>query len=140
VRLVSPILRDAESYDATRNAAAQMMNARGRKGDVDEAGDPATEQILRVSEAPDVYLPTGQTGKLIVSRIPDRFGRFAEPGREAIGEAARWEVAQRMCPELHPLFIANQRAWQRYDAATSPHAALFLGAGLYQRCPSAAPR
>jgi hypothetical protein len=138
VRLVSPILRDAESYDATRNAAAQMMNARGRKGDVDEAGDPATEQILRVSEAPDVYLPTGQTGKLIVSRIPDRFGRFAEPGREAIGEAARrWEVAQRhVSGELHPLFIANQRRGLRsgYDAGDlSPYAALFLGAGLYQR-------
>ncbi|HAX82845.1 MAG TPA: hypothetical protein DCY40_09805 [Actinobacteria bacterium] len=138
VRLVTPILRDAESYDSTRNAAAQMMSARGRKGEVDEAGDPATDQILRVSEAPDVYLPTGQTGKLIVCRIPDRFDRFADQGREAIGEAARrWEVAQRhVSGELHPLFIANQRRGLRsgYDAGDlSPYAALFLGAGLYQR-------
>ena len=61
MRMISPILRDAESYDATRHSAAQMMALQGRKGEVDEAGDPATDQILRVSEAPDVYLPTGQS-------------------------------------------------------------------------------
>ena len=138
VRMISPILRDAESYDATRHSAAQMMARQGRKGEVDEAGDPATDQILRVSEAPDVYLPTGQSGKLIVSRIPDRFRQFADPGREAISEAARrWDVAQRhISGELHPLFIANQRRGLRsgYDAGDlSPYAALFLGAGLYQR-------
>lgn len=138
VRMLSPILRDAESYDAARQSAQQMAASQGRKGDVDEAGDPATDQILRVSEAPDVYLPTGQTGKLIVCRIPDRFDRFAEPGRIAIAEAARrWEVAQRhISGELHPLFIANQRRGLRsgYDAGDlSPYAALFLGAGLYQR-------
>ncbi len=138
VRLISPILRDAESYDSTRNAAAQMSGAKGRKGESEEAGDPATDQILRVSEAPDVYLPNGQTGRLIVSRIPDRFARFAEPGREAIGDAARrWEVAQRhVSGELHPLFVANQRRGLRsgYDAGDlSPYAALFLGAGLYER-------
>ena len=138
VRMISPILRDAESYDATRHSMVQMTSTQGRKGESDEAGDPATDQILRVSEAPDVYLPTGQSGKLIVSRIPDRFGRFAEPGREALSEAARrWEVAQRhISGELHPLFIANQRRGLRsgYDAGDlSPYAALFLGAGLYQR-------
>src|SRR3990172_7654710 len=138
VRMISPILRDAESYDATRHSMVQMTSTQGRKGESDEAGDPATDQILRVSEAPDVYLPTGQSGKLIVSRIPDRFGRFAEPGREALSEAARrWEVAQRhISGELHPLFIANQRRGLRsgHDAGDlSPYAALFLGAGLYQR-------
>ena len=138
VRLISPILRDGESYDSTRNAAAQMAGMQGRKADADEAGDPATDQILRVSEAPDVYLPNGQTGRLIVARIPDRFERFAEPGRESIGEAARrWEVAQRhVSGELHPLFVANQRRGLRsgYDAGDlSPYAALFLGAGLYER-------
>jgi len=138
VRMLSPILRDAESYDASRHGAEQMAAAAGRKGDTDEAGDPATDQILRVSEAPDVYLPTGQSGKLIVCRIPDRFDRFAEPGRLAIAEAARrWEVAQRhVSGELHPLFVANQRRGLRsgYDAGDlSPYAALFLGGGLYQR-------
>ena len=138
VRMLSPILRDAESYDAARHSAEQMAAAAGRKGDTDEAGDPATDQILRVSEAPDVYLPTGQSGKLIVCRIPDRFDRFAEPGRIAIAEAARrWEVAQRhVSGELHPLFVANQRRGLRsgYDAGDlSPYAALFLGGGLYQR-------
>lgn len=137
VRLLSPILRDAESYDATRQTA-QAVGERGRKADVDQAGDPATDQILRVSEAPDIYLPTGQSGKLIVSRLPDRFDQFAGDGREALVEAARrWEVAQRhISGELYPLFVANQRRGLRsgYDAGDlSPYTALFLGAGLYER-------
>lgn len=137
VRMLSPILRDAESYDATRQSV-QTAGTTGRKADVEEAGDPATDQILRVSEAPDVYLPTGQGGKLIVSRIPDLFARFAGDGREALVEAAlRWEVAQRhISGELYPLFVANQRRGLRsgYDAGDlSPYTALFLGAGLYER-------
>ena len=138
VRMVSPILKDSESYDETRRAAQAVESERGRKGDTEQAGDPATDQILRVSEGPDVYLPTGQSGKLVLSPLPYRFASFADEGRGAIGEAARkWSVAQRhISGELYPLFVANQRRGLRsgYDAGDlSPYAALFLGAGLYQR-------
>jgi hypothetical protein len=137
VRLVTPILRDAESYDSARQAA-QMSGDQAKRGDTTEAGDPATDQILRVSEGADVYLPTGQSGKLIISPVPDRFASLADNGREALEEAAlRWGVAQRhISGELYPLFIANQRRGLRsgYDAGDlSPHAALLLGGGLYQR-------
>lgn len=55
-----------------------------------------------------------------------------------IDEAARqWHVAQRrVSGELYPLFLANQRRGLRtgYDAGDlSPHAALLLGAGVYDR-------
>jgi hypothetical protein len=138
VRMITPILRDAESYDATRRSAQALAAERGKKADTDEAGDPATDQILRVSEGPDVHLPTGQSGRLIVSAMPERFALFASGGRAAIDEAAvRWDVALRhISGELYPLFIANQRRGLRsgYDAGDlSPYAALFLGAGLYQR-------
>ncbi len=138
VRMVSPILKDTESYDQTRRAAQAIEAEKGRKGETEQAGDPATDQILRVSEAPDVYLPTGQGGKLVVSPMPFRFASFAPEGREAIEDAARkWSVTQRhISGELYPLFIANQRRGLRsgYDAGDlSPYAALFLGGGLYQR-------
>ena len=138
VRMVSPILKDAESYDETRQAAQKVEAEQGRKGETEQAGDPATDQILRVSEAPDVYLPTGQGGKIILSPMPFRFAKFAGQGREALDEAAKkWSVAQRhISGELYPLFIANQRRGLRsgYDAGDlSPYAALFLGGGLYER-------
>lgn len=137
VRLVTPILRDAESYDSARKAT-QVGSEQGKHGDTDVSGDPATDQILRVSEAADVYLPTGQGGKLVVSPVPDLFGILSGAGRDALEEAAdRWAVGQRhISGELYPLFVANQRRGLRsgYDAGDlSPHAALFLGAGLYQR-------
>jgi hypothetical protein len=138
VRLVSPPLRDRESYDETRQASQSVSAESGRHGEADQAGDPATEQVVRVSEAPTVYLPTGQGGKLIVGEIPARFGAFAADGRSLIGEAAdRWQVAQRrVSGELYPLFLANQRRGLRsgYDAGDlSPYAALLLGGGIYER-------
>ena len=138
VRIVTPILKDVETYDSTRKAAQAIAAEQGRLENVDTAGDPATDQILRVSEAPDVYLPTGQGGKLVVSPIPDRFAGFAAEGRDALDVAGlRWEVGQRhISGELYPLFIANQRRGLRsgYDAGDlSPYAALLLGGGLYQR-------
>jgi len=138
VRLVTPVLRDAGSYENTRRAAAAVATPDGRPAEAGPAADPATDQILRVSEAPEVYLPTGQGGRLIVSPLPDRFRRFADRGRDALEEAARhWAVAQRhVSGELYPLFAANQRRGLRsgYDAGDlSPYAALLLGAGLYQR-------
>jgi hypothetical protein len=138
LRLVSPVLRDTDGYDQTHHAAESQASDTGRKADTDQAGDPSTDQIVLVSEAPTVYLPTGQRGKLIVTRIPSRFRRFGGPGRQALAEAARhWGVAQRrVSGELYPLFLANQRRGLRsgYDAGDlSPHSALLLGAGLYER-------
>jgi hypothetical protein len=138
VRIVTPPLQDAESYDQTRQAAQTVSAQHGRKGDADTAGDPATDQLVRVSESPTIYLPTGQGGKLIVSGFPERFVRFGPDGRELIVRAStEWEVAQRrVSGELYPLFVANQRRGLRsgFDAGDlSPYAALLLGGGLYER-------
>ncbi|HEY7823091.1 MAG TPA: hypothetical protein VIG24_09670, partial [Acidimicrobiia bacterium] len=91
-----------------------------------------------VSQAPQVYLPSGQGGKLLVTPIPASFAGFGREGIEAIGEASKkWSVDQRhVSGELFPLFAANQRRGLRsgFDQGdVSPHAALFIGAGLYQR-------
>jgi hypothetical protein len=138
VRMISPVLRDAAGYDSTKRAAEARAGAQGRKAPADLAGDASTDQILRVSLSPTVYLPTGQTGKLIVSPIPDRFRVFGRLGREALATTAReWGVAQRhVSGELHPLFVANQRRGLRSgfdNGDLSPHSALLIGAGLYQR-------
>jgi hypothetical protein len=138
VRIVTPALRDAESYDETRAAAQSVSAEQGKAGEADTAGDPATEQLVRVSQAPSVYLPTGQTGKLIVGSFPSQFRTFASQGRELLEQAARqWGVVQRrVAGELYPLFLANQRRGLRsgFDAGDlSPYAALLLGAGLYER-------
>jgi len=138
VRLVTPPLRDAESYDETRAAAQAVSAEHGKAGDADQAGDPATEQLVRVSQSPSVYLPTGQTGKLIVGSFPESFRSFATEGRELLDAAAQqWGVVQRrVAGELYPLFLANQRRGLRsgFDAGDlSPYSALLLGAGLYER-------
>lgn len=138
VRLVSPILADADSYQDTRRAAESRSGASDRRGPSHTAGEESTDQLLRVSQAPEVFLPTGQGGKLLVTPIPAAFERFSSEGVEAIEEAAeRWNVAQRrVSGELFPLFAANQRRGLRsgFDQGdVSPHAALFIGAGLYQR-------
>jgi len=138
VRIVSPVLRDAEGYDDAKGSAEAMASDQGRLDQTDQAGDPSTDQIVRISEAPTVYLPTGQGGKLLVDRLPHRFGRFAPEGRAALQKAAvEWGVAQRrVSGELFPLFTANQRRGLRsgYDAGDlSPYSALLLGGGLYER-------
>ena len=138
VRLLSPVVQDTTGYDEAKKASEARASETGRKDDAELGGDDATDQILRVSQSPTVYLPTGQGGKLIVTPVPDRFRSFAGDGRNAIVEAAReWNVDQRhVSGELHPLFIANQRRGLRsgYDAGDlSPYAALFLGGGLYER-------
>ncbi len=138
VRMISPVLRDADGYDSTKRAAEARAGAQGRKAPADLAGDASTDQILRVSQSPTVYLPTGQTGKLIISAMPDRFRDFGHLGREALMATAReWGVAQRhVSGELHPLFVANQRRGLRSgfdNGDLSPHSALLIGAGLYQR-------
>ena len=138
VRLHSPVVQDAEGYESTRDAAEARSGASGRKAPSQLAGEASTDQLLRVGQAPTIYLPTGQKGKLVVSPFPTRFRSFAAQGRDAMAHAARlWSVAQHhVSGELHPLFVANQRRGLRagYDAGDlSPHAALFLGAGLYRR-------
>lgn len=138
VRIITPPLLDADSYDQTRAAAQAVSAEHGKAGDADQAGDPATEQLVRVSQAPSVYLPTGQTGKLVLGPFPDSFRKFAPEGRTLLDNAARqWGVVQRrVAGELYPLFLANQRRGLRsgFDAGDlSPHAALLLGAGLYER-------
>lgn len=138
VRLTSPIVQDGESYQTTRRASHARAGESDRKGASEVAEDESTDQLLRVSQAPRVYLPNGQSGPLIVTPIPSAFTGFASQGREALAAAAsRWGVAQRhVSGELFPLFAANQRRGLRsgYDQGDiSPHAALFIGAGLYQR-------
>jgi hypothetical protein len=138
VRLTSPILADAESYQDTRRAADARSGRSDRKGISDIADEASTSQLLRVSQAPDVYLPTGQGGKLMVTPIPSAFAGFGSEGIESIAAASKkWSVDQRhVSGELYPLFAANQRRGLRsgFDQGdVSPHAALFIGAGLYQR-------
>ena len=138
VRIVTPPLRDADSYDETRAAAQAVSAEQGKAGEADTVGDPATEQLVRVSQAPSIYLPTGQTGKLIVGDFPSQFRVFGTEGRTLLDQAARqWGVVQRrVAGELYPLFLANQRRGLRsgFDAGDlSPYAALLLGAGLYER-------
>jgi hypothetical protein len=138
VRIVTPTLRDMDSYEQTRQASQSVSAEKGRKGEAEQAGDPATDQLVRVSESPTVYLPTGQGGKLLVETFPVAFRALAPDGRRMLEQAAReWGVAQRrVSGELYPLFLANQRRGLRsgYDAGDlSPYAALLLGAGLFER-------
>ncbi len=138
VRMTSPILTDAESYQDTRRSVDSRSGVSDHKGASDIASEESTDQLLRVSQAPDVYLPTGQAGKLVVGPVPTAFSKFSAEGIDALARnARRWNVAQRrVSGELFPLFAANQRRGLRsgYDQGdVSPHAALFIGAGLYQR-------
>lgn len=138
VRMTSPIVNDSESYQDTRRAAEARSGLSDRRGASEMAGDESTDQLLRVSQAPEIFLPTGQAGKLLVAPIPQSFARFRTEGMEALNETAKkWDVAQRrVSGELFPLFAANQRRGLRsgFDQGdVSPHAALFIGAGLYQR-------
>lgn len=138
VRMMTPSLADRDSYDRTRQAAQAVSAQDGVKGKADHAGDPATDQIMKVSTAPTIFLPTGQGGKLLVTDLPAKFATFAPQGREMLAKAsANWGVAQRrVSGELYPLFLANQRRGLRsgFDAGDlSPYTPLLLGAGLYER-------
>jgi hypothetical protein len=138
VRVISPIVTDSESYQDTRRSAHARSGESDRTGPSDMAGDESTDQLLRISQAPDVFLPTGQGGKLVVGPVPSAFARLGAEGKTSLQEtASRWGVAQRrVSGELFPLFAANQRRGLRsgFDQGdVSPHAALFIGAGLYQR-------
>jgi hypothetical protein len=138
VRLVTPSLANRDSYDQTRTAAQSVSAQEGKLGEAETAGDPATDQLMKVSTAPTVFLPTGQGGKLIVTDFPYEFIDWAPQGREMLLKASSdWGVAQhRVSGELYPLFLANQRRGLRsgFDAGDlSPYTPLLLGAGLYER-------
>ncbi|MCL1601108.1 MAG: hypothetical protein M3112_06195 [Actinomycetia bacterium] len=138
VRLVTPSLANRDSYDQTRTAAQSVSAEQGKLGEAETAGDPATDQLMKVSTAPTVYLPTGQGGKLMVVDLPDEFAAWAPQGRNMLLKASSdWGVAQhRVSGELYPLFLANQRRGLRsgFDAGDlSPYTPLLLGAGLYER-------
>lgn len=138
VRLFSPVIHDAEGYDDTKKASEARAAEEGKAGDAEIGANEGTDQLLRVSQSPTVYLPSGQGGKLMVARVPERFRTFGGQGRTALLAAAReWKVDQHhVSGELHPLFVANQRRGLRsgFDAGDlSPHAALLLGGGLYER-------
>jgi hypothetical protein len=138
VRVVTPSLADKESHDQTRQAAQVVSAQEGRHGDADQAGDPGTDQLMKVATSPTVFLPTGQGGKLLVTDFPTSFARFATQGRHLLQTAAtEWGVAQRrVSGQLYPLFLANQRRGLRsgFDAGDlSPYTPLLLGAGLYER-------
>jgi hypothetical protein len=138
VRLVTPSLANRDSYDQTRTAAQSVSAQEGRLGEAETAGDPATDQLMKVSTAPTVFLPNGQGGKLMVVDFPDEFSAWAPLGREMLLKASSdWGVAQhRVSGELYPLFLANQRRGLRsgFDAGDlSPYTPLLLGAGLYER-------
>jgi hypothetical protein len=138
VRLVTPSLANRDSYDQTRTAAQSVSAQEGRLGEAETAGDPATDQLMKVSTAPTVFLPNGQGGKLMVVDFPDAFSGWAPQGREMLLKASSdWGVAQhRVSGELYPLFLANQRRGLRsgFDAGDlSPYTPLLLGAGLYER-------
>jgi hypothetical protein len=138
VRLLTPSLANRDSYEQTRTAAQSVSAQEGKHGEAEMAGDPATDQLMKVSTAPTVFLPSGQGGKLMVTDFPDEFADWAPQGREMLLKASTdWGVAQhRVSGELYPLFLANQRRGLRsgFDAGDlSPYTPLLLGAGLYER-------
>jgi hypothetical protein len=135
IRLPSPAVASADSYrQATGARLANTQQTRLAK----ETDQSTTDQLLRVGAAPVIHLPNGQSGRLVISPAPTAFSRFAEKGRESYRQAAKqWGVAPRQVSgELFHLFAANQRRGLRsgFDQGDiSPYAALFIGAGLYQR-------
>ncbi|NND84456.1 MAG: hypothetical protein HKN46_04845 [Acidimicrobiia bacterium] len=138
LRLMTPILGDAESYERTRNATTSRPGESRTRGESQVASDDGTDQLIRVSEAPTVYLPNGQGGKLVIGPLPHRFRQFAPEGRARIQEAIGvWNLDTRhVSGELFPLFAANQRRGllSGYDSGDlSPHAPLLLAGGLYER-------
>ncbi len=138
VRLVTPALANRDSYEQTRTAAQSVSAQEGKHGEAEMAGDPATDQLMKVSTAPTVFLPSGQGGKLMVVDFPHEFADWAPLGRDMLLKASSdWGVAQhRVSGELYPLFLANQRRGLRsgFDAGDlSPYTPLLLGAGLYER-------
>jgi len=138
LRLHTKVLSNQESYEEVRNAN-QARSADSRiQGQSQVASHEGADQILRVSQAPTVYLPSGQGGKLLVVPFPQSFRQFAPAGHKSIDRAAKqWNASQRtVSGELYPLFAANQRRGLQtgFDSGDlSPHAPLLVAAGIYDR-------
>ena len=135
IRLPSPVVADAASYRQAIGARQSADRVRRLTRETDQS---TTDQLLRIGAAPMIHLPDGQSGRLLVSPAPAAFARFAGKGRQSYRDAAeQWGVApRRVSGELYHLFAANQRRGLRsgFDQGdVSPYAALFIGAGLYQR-------
>ena len=101
VRLPSPVLRNTESYRDVQRAAEARAGVSDRKGASELAGDASTDQLLRVSEAPTVYLPTGMGGKLVVTAAPTTFAdlpamagrRWPRRPESGVSPSARFRVS-----------------------------------------------
>lgn len=138
LRLTTPILADRDSYERTRSAGQPRSAESFRQGESKVASQEATDQLIRVSTAPTIHLPTGQAGRLVVSDFPAAFGQLAPKGRATMQSLTKqWNLTQRhVTGELFPLFAANQRRGLQsgYDSGDlSPHAPLLLAGGLYDR-------
>jgi hypothetical protein len=138
LRLTTPVLADRESYEQVRSSGQPRSAESIRRGDSRVASQEATDQLIRVSTAPTVYLPTGQGGRLVVSDFPRAYADLAGDGRATMRHLSkRWGLAQRhVSGELYPLFAANQRRGLQsgFDSGDlSPHAPLLLAGGLYDR-------
>ncbi len=138
LRLHTKVLSSQESYEEVRNANQARSADSKTQGQSQVASHEGADQILRVSQAPTVYLPSGQGGKLLVAPFPQSFRQFAPAGHESIARAAKqWNASQRtVSGELYPLFAANQRRGLQtgFDSGDlSPHAPLLVAAGLYDR-------
>ena len=82
VRLFSPAVEDAEHYNETRSSTEKATAPSGMPAEVDRASGDGTDQLLMVSQAPVVYLPTGQTGKLAVARGARALPSVRSPGQD----------------------------------------------------------
>lgn len=138
VRLHTKVLSSHESYEEVRNANQARSAESTTRGQSQVASQEGADQIIRVSQAPTVYLPSGQGGKLLVAPFPLAFRQFAQAGHESIARAAKqWNASQRaVSGELYPMFAANQRRGLQsgFDSGDlSPHAPLLLAGGLYDR-------
>ena len=137
VRVVTPPLADRDHYEETRQAAQTVSAEHGRHGDVDQAGDPATDQLMKVSTAPTVYLPTGQAGKLVVSDFPVEFRRL-RPSGPGHARGCRPRVGGRSAARLgraYPFFAFSTNAAvfaPGFDAGKTLRTAP-LGAGHRER-------
>lgn len=138
LRLTTPILADRDSYEQVKSAGQPRSAESLRRGDSQVASQEATDQLIRVSTAPIVHLPTGQDGRLVVTDFPRAFASLAGEGiRTMRAVTKRWNLdARHVTSELYPLFAANQRRGLQtgYDSGDlSPHAPLLLAGGLYDR-------
>ena len=136
VRLASPVLRDAEGYEETRRSAQSRAGDAPPCADSEVAGQGGRRPTAQGESGPTIYCPHAR--QALVTPIPDQFRSFGEQGRDALDRfARRWQVAQRHVSWRALPVVRGQSAPQAALGVrrrrSLPHAALFIGAGLYQR-------